>query len=73
MRRIPRGRNLTGAKAKRFTKDVIDAYETMSIRAICQQTGRSYGAIHRLLKINKVTMRPRGYQHGMPASSADSS
>ncbi|MGC5264031.1 helix-turn-helix domain-containing protein [Streptomyces cyaneofuscatus] len=69
LRRIPKGRQLTGEDAERFTQDVIKAYKTRSIRSICEETGRSYGAIHRLLRINNVTMRPKGYQRRMPTGS----
>ena len=73
LRRIPKGRRLKGEKAIRFATDVIKAYETKSIRRICEETGRSYGAIHRLLTNGGVTMRPRGYQHKASASPADAS
>lgn len=73
LRRIPKGQQLTGEEAERFTKDVIAAYKTQSIRSICEETGRSYGAIHHLLKTNHITMRPKGYQRRMPAGSAGTS
>lgn len=73
LRRIPKGRRLTGEAAVRFTEDVIKAYKTKSIRSICEETGRSYGAIHRLLTTSGVTMRPKGYQRKASASSADAS
>jgi hypothetical protein len=73
LRRIPKGRQLTGEKAKQFAEVVIKLYETQSIRSICEKTGRSYGPIHRLLKTNGVTMRPKGYRGRMPATSADAS
>lgn len=71
--RISKGRRLTGEHAEQFTKDVIDAYKTMTILSICKETGRSYGAIHHLLNSNGVTMRPRGYQGRTSRSSADTS
>ncbi|MFE6412207.1 helix-turn-helix domain-containing protein [Streptomyces sp. NPDC057837] len=73
LRRIEKGRRLTGESAKQFTVDVIKAYETRSIRSICTETGRSYGAIHRLLTTNGVTMRPKGYQRKTSTSPADAS
>ncbi|MDX3275233.1 helix-turn-helix domain-containing protein [Streptomyces scabiei] len=71
MSRIPKGRRLTGEAAARFATDVIKAYKTKSIRRICEETGRSYGAIHRLLTTSGVTMRPKGYQRKASASAAD--
>ncbi|MEU3147011.1 helix-turn-helix domain-containing protein [Streptomyces sp. NPDC086080] len=73
LRRIPKGQRITGKDAALFTAAVIKAYKTKSIRSICEETGRSYGAIHRLLTTNGVTMRSRGYQHTTSASSADTS
>ncbi|MGW3930873.1 helix-turn-helix domain-containing protein [Streptomyces microflavus] len=73
LRRIPKGQRLTGEDAKQFATDVVTAYKTQSIRSICEETGRSYGAIHHLLTTNSVAMRSRGYQSRMPASSADAS
>ncbi|WP_051791914.1 helix-turn-helix domain-containing protein [Streptomyces sp. NRRL F-5527] len=61
--KIKRRRHLTGEEAATFSKQVVDAYARMSIRAICEETGRSYGAIHRVLHGAGVTFRPRGYQH----------
>lgn len=60
--RIAKGRRLTGQDALRFTADAIETYKSRSIHSICEETGRSYGAIHRLLTTSGVTMRPRGYQ-----------
>ncbi|MEV7157071.1 helix-turn-helix domain-containing protein [Streptomyces misionensis] len=73
LRRIEKGRRLIGESAKQFTADVIKAYETKSIRSICEETGRSYGAIHRLLTTNGVTMRPKGYRRKTSTSPADAS
>ncbi|MFI0813838.1 helix-turn-helix domain-containing protein [Streptomyces echinatus] len=73
LRRIPKGRRLTGEDAKAFTADVIKAYETKPISIICDETGRSYGAIHRLLTTNGVRMRPRGGRRTTPAGSTDAS
>lgn len=73
LRRITKGQRLTGEAAALFTTAVINAYKTMPIRSICEETGRSYGAIHHLLMTNNVTMRPKGYQRWTSASSADAS
>ncbi|WP_241691571.1 helix-turn-helix domain-containing protein [Streptomyces sp. GZWMJZ-114] len=57
---IKRHQVLRGAEARDFAAAVVTAYKTMSVRAIARKTGRSYGAIHRLLREHDVTMRPRG-------------
>jgi hypothetical protein len=59
------GQRLTGDLAERFRAYVVALYgppEPMAIRAICRETGRSYGNIHHILKDAGVTMRGRGYQ-----------
>ncbi|MFJ2629211.1 helix-turn-helix domain-containing protein [Streptomyces sp. NPDC087532] len=60
--RIPKGRQLTGEEAANFARRVIEHYtlHKTPIRGICRKTGRSYGAIHKLLAKHKVKMRPRG-------------
>jgi hypothetical protein len=68
LRRIEKGRHLKGEEAAQFAADVVRAYTVASIRRICDETGRSYGAIHRLLSTSGVAMRSRGYQR--PASAA---
>ncbi|MFD4592974.1 helix-turn-helix domain-containing protein [Streptomyces rubiginosohelvolus] len=73
LRRIPKGKRLTGEAAEQFTRDVISAYKSMAIHEICEVTGRSYGAIHRLLVTNGVAMRPRGSQPRSSAGPADAS
>ncbi|MER0477274.1 helix-turn-helix domain-containing protein [Streptomyces sp. Edi2] len=64
--KVPRGKRLVGEKATAFHAYVVSLYRRephpMSIRAICEETGRSYGNIHTILKNAKVDMRPRGYQ-----------
>lgn len=61
--KIPRGKRLKGEKAEAFRDQVVKTYARASIRDICEETGRSYGSIHRLLKRSGVTFRPRGFQH----------
>lgn len=70
LRRIKKGRRLKGEEGRQFATDVVKAYEIASIRRICKETGRSYGAIYRLLSASGVTMRSRG---PTAASSADAS
>lgn len=64
--KVPRGKRLVGEQAIAFHAYVVSLYRReprpMSIRAICEETGRSYGNIHTILKNANVKMRPRGYQ-----------
>ncbi|MFF5019490.1 helix-turn-helix domain-containing protein [Streptomyces sp. NPDC001165] len=73
MRQIKKGWRLKGEEGMQFAADVVEAYKTASIRRICEETGRSYGAIHRLLSTSGATMRPRGYHRPATAASADAS
>jgi hypothetical protein len=73
LRRIAKSRRLTGEDAAKFAAQVVLAYSTKSIRTISRETGRSYGAIHRVLKNSGITMRSRGFKHEAPASAADTS
>ncbi|MFF7115532.1 helix-turn-helix domain-containing protein [Streptomyces albogriseolus] len=60
---IAKGRKLTGAAREQFAKQVVTAYLTpgraVTIREICQETTRSYGAIHSILSEAGVTKRGR--------------
>ena len=53
---------LSGTDRDEFQQGCVDMYERdqMSVRDIVNQTGRSYGSVHRLLKDAGVHMRPRG-------------
>lgn len=58
---ITKPQQLTGAdrvKISRRYKQLYDAGH--SIRAIAEQTGRSYTQVHKLLDEAGVTFRPRG-------------
>ncbi|MFF7644088.1 helix-turn-helix domain-containing protein [Streptomyces canus] len=57
---IPRGTHLKGAQAAEFSALVVAAYADRSIRMICKETGRSYGAIHQVLSGAEVTFRKPG-------------
>lgn len=60
---ITRTQQLTGddrVKISRRYKQLYDAGH--SIRAICRDSGRSYGQVHKLLDEAGVTFRPRGAQ-----------
>ncbi|MFF4448201.1 helix-turn-helix domain-containing protein [Streptomyces sp. NPDC001502] len=61
--RVPKGTHLTGEDRVRFNLAVIAAYtdeRQASIRQITEETGRSYGTIHRLLTDANVPLRGRG-------------
>jgi hypothetical protein len=53
---------VTGTDRKTLQTRVADMYlkDGMSIRAIADEVGRSYGATHRLLVDAGVAFRPRG-------------
>jgi hypothetical protein len=60
--RIPKGKRLTGTAAEEFDEKIEKAYDRgASIRFIIDESGRSFGAIHRALSRRGVTMRPRGF------------
>jgi hypothetical protein len=52
---------LTGEERRRVAAQLADRYHAgRSIRQLMKETGRSYGAIYRLLAEAGVTMRSRG-------------
>ncbi|HZC73243.1 MAG TPA: helix-turn-helix domain-containing protein [Jatrophihabitans sp.] len=58
---IRKGARLVGAEREKFQKKIVSMYNKKTpIRDIADQTGRSYGAIHRMLSEAGVTFRPRG-------------
>ena len=61
MTTLPKGRRITGSARETLTADLKKQYESgASIRQLAQETGRSYGFIHRLLVEADVTLRGRG-------------
>jgi hypothetical protein len=61
MTTLPKGRRITGSARESLTSEVRKQYESgASIRQLAQETGRSYGFIHRLLVESDVTLRGRG-------------
>jgi len=61
---------LKGEEREKFVEQVIKAYgHPASIRQICKETGRSYGAIYRVLVDNNVTLRPRGGKNNVRRKS----
>lgn len=63
--RIRKWSRVTGTDRAALRKKVVCHYmnDSMSIREICIETGRSYGAIHLLLREAGVAMRTRGRPH----------
>jgi predicted transcriptional regulator len=62
---IPKGKRLTGDARKKFAAQVVKKYDAgASIRAICDETGRSYGSIHRIVTeaqtAGRLIVRSRG-------------
>lgn len=56
-----RGTRVTGADRDSLTADLRKKYENgASIRELADETGRSYGFVHRLLGESGVTLRGRG-------------
>lgn len=61
-RRLSKWARLHGAERTDFREQCVDMYEReqLSVRKIVQRTGRSYGAVHKMLVEAGVQMRPRG-------------
>lgn len=61
MATLPKGRRITGNDRQRLTADLKKRYEKgASIRELANDTGRSYGFVHRLLVESEVPLRGRG-------------
>lgn len=61
MTMLPKGRRITGSAREDLTVQLKKKYEGgASIRQLAQETGRSYGFVHRLLVEADVTLRGRG-------------
>ncbi|MFE2034287.1 helix-turn-helix domain-containing protein [Streptomyces scopuliridis] len=60
--KVPRRKRLVGPELEAFASQVVAKYRrpNVSIRQICAETGRSYGAIHRILVDAGVTLRKHG-------------
>ncbi len=58
---IRKGARITGSARDKLTADLRRKYEKgLSIRALADGTGRSYGFVHRLLVDANVPLRGRG-------------
>ncbi|WP_053806911.1 helix-turn-helix domain-containing protein [Streptomyces rimosus] len=52
---------VTGAAREKLAADLKEKYDSgASIRALAEETGRSYGFVHRVLSESGVTLRGRG-------------
>lgn len=61
MTEIKKGARLTGADRTTLAGELVQKYESgSSIRALAEETGRSYGFVHRVLSESEVTLRGRG-------------
>jgi hypothetical protein len=58
---LKKGARITGPQRDKLATDLKKKYEKgASIRALAEQTGRSYGFVHRVLSETGVTLRGRG-------------
>ena len=61
MAEIKKGARITGEDRADLAKDLKARYaEGASIRALAEETGRSYGFVHRILSGSDVSLRSRG-------------
>jgi hypothetical protein len=55
---------ITGAAREKLARELRRKYEKgASLRGLAEQTGRSYGFVHRILTDRGVTLRGRGGNH----------
>ncbi len=58
---LRKGSRVTGSARERLAGDLKKKYgQGRSIRALAEETGRSYGFVHRMLTESGVTLRGRG-------------
>ncbi len=58
---LSKGRRITGADRDKLAADLKKKYESgVSIRALAESTGRSYGFVHRILSESGAKLRGRG-------------
>ncbi|MGI8309675.1 helix-turn-helix domain-containing protein [Saccharopolyspora hattusasensis] len=70
MRKIPRGTRIIGARREKLAGSLRTRYERgASIRQLSEQSGRSFGAVHRMLREAGVQLRPPGGQRMRENSS----
>ena len=71
---LKKGSRVTGAARDKLAADLKKKYDSgASIRALAEETGRSYGFVHRMLSESGVTLRGRGgATRGKKAARPDS-
>jgi transposase-like protein len=58
---LKKGSRVTGAAREKLAADLKKKYDGgASIRALAEETGRSYGFVHRMLSESGVSLRGRG-------------
>ncbi len=58
---VKKGARITGADRNKLATELTKRYQQgSSIRALAEETGRSYGFVHRILTENEVSLRSRG-------------
>ncbi|MDB1088433.1 helix-turn-helix domain-containing protein [Streptomyces sp. ACA25] len=58
---LKKGSRVTGPAREKLAADLKQKYESgASIRALAEETGRSYGFVHRMLSEADVSLRGRG-------------
>jgi Helix-turn-helix domain len=58
---LKKGSRITGAARDKLGSQLVKQYEKgASIRALAEETGRSYGFVHRVLSESRVMLRGRG-------------
>jgi hypothetical protein len=58
---VKKGARITGADRQKLAGELTKKYANgASIRALAEETGRSYGFVHRILTENDVSLRSRG-------------
>jgi hypothetical protein len=58
---LKKGARITGATRAKLSADLRKKYDSgQSIRALAEESGRSYGFIHRILSESGVPLRGRG-------------
>ncbi len=61
MTEVRKGARLTGADRAKLADELAERYAAgASIRALAEETGRSYGFVHRILSESDVPLRGRG-------------
>jgi hypothetical protein len=58
---VKKGARISGSDRSKLAGELTKKYaQGVSIRALAEETGRSYGFVHRILTENEVRLRSRG-------------